>query len=115
IIARGGVKILIPASEGVRTVGHLVTNDFFGEMSLLTGEPRSATVAAEEETEVLEISSAALKPILEQNPTLAEAISDLVEKRRELLSPDQTPDTAATEHHQKSVLNSLRKFFGIRE
>ncbi|HSI89148.1 MAG TPA: mechanosensitive ion channel family protein, partial [Pyrinomonadaceae bacterium] len=115
IITRGGVKILIPASEGVRTVGHLGTNDFFGEMSLLTGEPRSATVAAEEETEVLEIRSSALKPILEQNPTLVEAISDLVEQRRELLSPDSTPDTVAIEQRQTSVLKSLRKFFGIGE
>ncbi len=115
IITRGSVKVQVPVKEGVRTVSHLGANDFFGEMSLLTGEPRSATVAAEEETEVLEIRSSALKPILEKNPTLAEAISSLVDERRELLSPDSTPDAASTEQRQKSVLNSLRKFFGIND
>jgi len=44
-------------------------------MGLFTGEPRTASVVAIEETEVLEIGHAAMKQILETNPDLAESIS----------------------------------------
>ncbi|MBO0237213.1 Crp/Fnr family transcriptional regulator, partial [Vibrio parahaemolyticus] len=60
-------------------------NDFFGEMSLLTGEPRTANVVAEEETEVLQIRKAALKPLFEDNPELLRIVSEIVEERRSLL------------------------------
>ena len=60
-------------------------NDFFGEMSLLTGQPRSATVIAEEETEVLQIKKRALKPIFETNPSLVADVCKIIEQRRELL------------------------------
>ena len=34
----------------------LAAGDFFGEMSLLTGEPRSASVIAEDDTEVIRLT-----------------------------------------------------------
>ena len=60
-------------------------NDFFGEMSLLTGEPRTANVIAVSESEVLRIEKSGLQPIFESNPALVEAVSELVDERREML------------------------------
>jgi len=47
--------VQIPEGSYQKTINKLGKDDFFGEMSLLTGEPRSASVIAEEETEVLQI------------------------------------------------------------
>lgn len=113
IIVRGSVNVRIPDKEGQRTINHLQTNDFFGEMSLLTGEPRSATVIAEDETEVLEIRKKALKPIIEANPDLTEAIGEIIHKRRELLNPQLATETAAADEPEKGMIRSLKKFFGL--
>jgi CRP-like cAMP-binding protein len=82
-------------------------------MSLLTGQPRTATVIAEEETEVIQIKKTALRPLFEANPTLMRAISDIIEERRTLLI---ARDEQAEEPDAKEggVLTSLRKFFGFR-
>ena len=85
VINRGAVKVQITEDGVSRTINNLRDNDFFGEMSLLTGQPRSATVIAEEETEVLQIKKRALKPIFETNPSLVADVCKIIEQRRELL------------------------------
>ncbi|MDM7921114.1 MAG: mechanosensitive ion channel family protein [Pyrinomonadaceae bacterium] len=112
IIVRGAVNVRIPVKESLRTINHLQTNDFFGEMSLLTGEPRSATVIAEEETEVLEIRKKALKPIIEANPELTEAIGEIIQQRRELLNPAISMTDIKIEP-DKGLIKSLKNFFGL--
>ena len=114
VIIRGSVKVQIPDGDSQKVVGTLAEDDFFGEMSLLTGEPRSANVVAIVETEVLRIDKTGLKPILEANPSLVESISVMVEERRlSLLSA--TGDNSAEENQQKkSALGSIRKFFGLK-
>ena len=85
VIISGSVKVQIPEKSYQKTIGTLGKNDFFGEMSLLTGEPRSATVIAEVESEVLRIDKDALKPIFEGNPVLVKSICELIDERRILI------------------------------
>lgn len=114
VIARGAVKVQIPENDYQKTINNLKANDFFGEMSLLTGQPRTATVIAEEETEVIQIRKAAIKPLFEQNPELMKLICDIVEGRRALLNPE-IADVHKSEHpNEKGVLRSIRNFFGMR-
>lgn len=116
VIIRGAVKVQIPENDYQKTIGTLRENDFFGEMSLLTGEPRTASVIATEESEVLRIDKEGLKPIFESNPTLVNAVSELVEERRELLRAQA--EVAAKEEEasrtKKGVMTSIRGFFGLR-
>ena len=116
VIIRGGVKVQIPENDYQKTIGTLRENDFFGEMSLLTGEPRTATVIATEESEVLRIDKEGLKPIFENNPTLVTAVSELVEERRELLRAQS--EAAGKEEDvargKKSVMRSIKGFFGLK-
>lgn len=54
IIIKGQVKVFVSGEEGREAILALLSNgDFFGEMSLLDGEPRSASVRAMEPTELL--------------------------------------------------------------
>ena len=114
VIIRGSVKVQIPEKTYQKTINKLKENDFFGEMSLLTGEPRTATVIAEEETEVLKIDKKGLKPIFESNPELVQSIWELIEERRQLLTTIAETDEEAQDETQKSVMRSIRKFFGLK-
>lgn len=113
VIVRGSVKVQIPNGAEMRTVNNLSSGDFFGEMSLLTGEPRSANVVVDEETEVLQIKKSAIKPIFESNPKLLESIGAIIEDRRARLDVSDASPVAEESPDEKGVLRSLKNFFGI--
>lgn len=113
VIRSGAVTVRLPDGSGFRTINNLKANDFFGEMSLLTGQPRSATVVAEGETEVIQIRKEAIKPIFENNPDLMKSICEIVEQRRELLLPEELPEGANGNSADRGVLSAIRRFFGI--
>ncbi len=114
VITRGSVEVQIPQGKEVKTVNTLGESDYFGEMSLLTGEPRTATVVAVEETQVLQISKGALKPIFEANPKLVDSICKMIEERKQVLDEAASVDPDAVSTPDKGVLASIRKFFGLK-
>jgi small-conductance mechanosensitive channel len=114
VITRGTVDIQVPQGGETKTVNTLRESDYFGEMSLLTGEPRTATVVAAEETQVLQINKSALKPIFEANPELVDSICRMVEERKQVLDEFSEASTAAESAPGKGVLASIRKFFGLK-
>jgi len=114
VITRGSVDVQVLQGTSMKVVNRLRENDFFGEMSLLTGEPRTATVVAAEETEVLRINKTAIKPIFEANPELVKAISEMVEERRELLRNLNEESSETEKPGERRVLSSIKRFFGLR-
>lgn len=114
VIVRGSVSVQVPTPSGPTILRRLKANDFFGEMSLLTGEPRTANVVAEEETEVLQIRKAALKPLFENNPELLRAISEIAEERRSLLPEPTTEPEQESETEPGGMMGAIRRFFGLR-
>jgi small-conductance mechanosensitive channel/CRP-like cAMP-binding protein len=114
VIIRGSVDVQIPHNSTVKVLNTLKENDFFGEMSLLTGEPRTATVVAAEETEVLRITKASMKPIFEANPELVKTVSEMVEERREVLRSLAEKQSGAEAAEEKGMIRSIRRFFGLR-
>jgi CRP-like cAMP-binding protein len=62
-------------------LAHLGEGDFFGEMALLSGAPRAATVSAEQASEVLEFRPDALVAIARQHPQLALSIRRFYRQR----------------------------------
>ena len=115
VITRGTVDVQIVQGDEVRTINTLRESDYFGEMSLLTGEPRTATVVATAETEVLQINKSGLRPIFEANPELVQSVSAMIEERRALLSEKPPTEEEQNKKSERSVLGSIRKFFGIRK
>jgi CRP-like cAMP-binding protein len=68
-------------SAELRVVGRLAPGDVFGEMSLLTGAARSATITARMHTTLLEIHKEQLVPILADRPEVIAELSRLQAER----------------------------------
>lgn len=92
----------------------LAAGGLFGEMSLLTGEKRNATVLAKEDTTCLVIDSGAFKKIFNQNPQTADRLSELLAKRRAEHHDSKTkastrPD--ALKDDENNILAGIKRFF----
>ena len=101
----------------MRVVGRLAPGDVFGEMSLLTGAARSATVIARTETTLLEIGKEQLEPILRDRPQVIAELSRLQAERLVnnegvlALSPEETTEIRAV-GMSAFLAQRIRRFFG---
>ena len=64
-----------------RVIAKLGRGDFFGEMAILDGQPRSADIVAIEKTNCLALSRSSFKTLIESNPALALGILQEVVRR----------------------------------
>jgi small-conductance mechanosensitive channel/CRP-like cAMP-binding protein len=113
IIAGGTVSVRVNDVE----VATLRDRCHFGEMSLLTGQPRSATVIALTDTETLIINRDCFESVLKANPGVAERLSRVLERihaenlakmqARGVADPKDKPTSAL------SILKLVKNFFGI--
>ena len=112
VVHNGRVAVQVSDPGGPRTVAELTEGNFFGEMALFTGEPRTANVVAIEETEVLEIGHAAMKHIFQTNPSLAESISwTIAERQADLAKGSASAQPSIQE--TAGLLSSIKRFFGL--
>jgi CRP/FNR family transcriptional regulator, cyclic AMP receptor protein len=75
IIASGSVKIVLPSAEGDEAIiATLRPPDFFGELALLDGQPRSATATAVEPVETLALSRSTFLELLNAHAELRDAL-----------------------------------------
>ncbi len=120
IVEEGLVNILVRNGEGINNwVAHIQPGGFFGEMALLTGEPRAASAQAETEVICYEIDKEILLPIFQESPELLEKISALMATRKVRLQKIETAagaqaDSAEEESTSHWLLQSMRNFFGIK-
>jgi small-conductance mechanosensitive channel len=112
VVHKGKVRVQVSENGRPRTVATLNEGDFFGEMALFTGEPRTANVLALEETEVLEIGHAAMKRVFDTNPDLVESLSFVMAERRQGLAT-QADDSTTSTHSSAGILSAIKRFFGI--
>ncbi len=82
VILTGRVKVVLNSEEGKEIILSILKDgDFFGEMSLLDGEPRSATVIAMEDSTFLVIQRNDFLYQIEKNPSIAKAILSEMSQR----------------------------------
>lgn len=100
--------------DGVR-VGVLEEDDLFGEMSLLTGERRKATVTSESEAHLIEITKKEIEPIIKSEPLLLDRLSAVLARREEMnerhlksLEPSQV-----SPGRKEAFARKLRSFFNL--
>jgi small-conductance mechanosensitive channel len=114
VVHNGRVRVQVNENGRPRTVATLNEGDFFGEMALFTGEPRTANIVALEETEVLEIGFAAMKRVFDTNPNLVESLSFIIAERRQGLVPKTDSDAPSSES-SGSLLSTIKRFFGLSQ
>lgn len=82
VILHGRVKVAIFGDDGKEvTLSVLSEGDFFGEMSVLDLEPRSATVIAEADCEVLSLQRDDFLRSLEQDPGMSKSLIQVLADR----------------------------------
>ena len=115
LLGEGLTSVLVKGDDGEVDVATLRPGDFFGEMSLLTGEPRSATIMALTDTVAFEIDKEDLLPLLDANPDAAEILAIAVADRRLASaagSARRSENVAERASLSAKILKKMLRFFG---
>jgi cAMP-dependent protein kinase regulator len=84
IIASGEVKVFTNGAAGSTLyLARLGEGDFFGEVSMLTGKPRTATITASQRTELLRLDKDKLDNALAMYPGIRKVLNDFYQRRAE--------------------------------
>ncbi len=121
IVVSGKVRVTVRREEGRAVdLGTFGPGYFFGEISLLTGEPRRATITATEDTDLVAVSKGEFREIIAAHPKIADKLSSAIEKRRADIEREFAEagdvDAAATvekEYSRENVLKKIKTFFDI--
>ncbi len=126
ILSRGSAEVRVrrevpDAPEGVieKVVREIHAPDFFGEMGLMTGEPRLATVVATTQAECYRLDKEAFQKILEERKELVATISLVLARRRsELVAARDNLDAEQKKAHmaveRDRLFNQIERFFGLK-
>ena len=112
------VHVTVDGSNTSEKVAELHEGDFFGEMGMMTGETRSATVSALTDVECYRLDKEAFDEILSRRPAIAEGISQMLARRRAELEAireglNEEAKRARMRRHQGDLLDRIRKFFTL--
>ncbi|MHB8834739.1 MAG: cyclic nucleotide-binding domain-containing protein [Candidatus Methylomirabilia bacterium] len=116
VILRGQVEVRVASGGQEEVVDTLGAGSFFGEMSLLTGAPRSATVRAIDDVQVVPVTVAAFRQVVAENPAVLEAVTGVVSRRRSRLDEaihEAETEAAARSAAHRELLERVRAFFGV--
>jgi small-conductance mechanosensitive channel/CRP-like cAMP-binding protein len=118
VIERGEVVVAVPRAGGEVVVARLGKGKFFGEMELVAGDRRQATVRAATACQLVEVSREALQKVLAKSPDLAERISNVLAERQVQLGQHADEDDgldaqARQTQSQQMLLAKIRKFFTL--
>jgi len=118
VLLRGAAEVSIAKNGSSIPVATLREGDCFGEMSLLTGEHRTATVRAETDCQVMEIGKPVMAELLRTSPDCLERLSELLAKRKmetEGLLKEALPhhNENKEREYRATFLHRLRTFFEL--
>lgn len=117
LIFSGEVVIRVSAGGVEREVARLGAGLFFGERSLMTGEPRSATTVAATSVVAYRLAKTDFEKVLRRRPELAEDFAEILAKREdELESAKDDIDKRARKRKADDagqILTKIRSFFGL--
>jgi small-conductance mechanosensitive channel len=93
-------------------LAELAAGDYFGEMSLMTGAPRVATVTATEETRVVELSKAVFRRTLEARPELVDDLGKALHIRMAERA-QAVAGVAPVAPEVQDIFRKIREFFSL--
>lgn len=114
VVVSGQVQVLLEPSD--REVARIDAGGFFGEMSMLTGEPRTATVRAATDVTALEITADRFRRLALARPALVEQVTMRVADRRLGLDRARDADEEASRsvaQAQQTLLQRIQRFLRL--
>jgi small-conductance mechanosensitive channel/CRP-like cAMP-binding protein len=112
VLLKGQARVVLEATG--QEVAVIPTGGFFGEMSMLTGDRRSATVKALDDVTVLEISAQDFRELALANPGLIDHISTIMTDRRTGLEDAKAQAVAASvPEARQNFLTRMRRFLTL--
>jgi len=122
LIVDGSVSVRVRNDETgqEREVNQLGPGNFFGEMSLMTGERRTATVVALEDVECYRLGADSFRRVIGQRPEQAEDFAEVLAQRKALLEStrqglDDDARARRASTHKEDLLDRIRGFLGFDE
>jgi small-conductance mechanosensitive channel/CRP-like cAMP-binding protein len=120
VLTRGAVEVRVTVDGVTRPVTTIAAPSFFGEMGMLTGEPRRASVVAQGDVECWALDRDGFRHILHARPEIADGISHALAERlaenaaaREGLTEEARRLRVAAE--QKTLMGRIHSFFDVVE
>lgn len=119
IIINGDAEVYVETGEGQKLVLNILSKgDFFGEMGMMTGAARAASVIAKTDVECYRLDKTGFQGILQARPVIAEEVTHiLVNRRAELDSALQNAGESIKpkERHEQhnEILATIKGFFGL--
>jgi len=119
VVTKGEVEVRIRGDGGVeKLVTRMGAPNVFGEMGVMTGERRTASVIAATEVECYRIDKEVFKAVLRNRPEMVDVISQVMAKRRvDLAAVREGLDAEAKKRRvtaeRNQLLSSIQSFFGL--
>jgi CRP-like cAMP-binding protein len=122
IIDQGEVDVFVNSPSGNRkSLATLSVGDFFGEIALLTGERRTASVQSTLDVRVFRLKKDSFKSVLETRPDILDEISSVLSRRKDQLVSLLSESTGASgesmsmnpEQAKSKILGRIRSYFGL--
>jgi small-conductance mechanosensitive channel/CRP-like cAMP-binding protein len=119
LIIDGKASVRVKNDEGLeREVSQLGPGNFFGEMSLMTGERRTATVVALTDVECYRLGVESFRRVIQQSPTHAVDFATVLAERRSVLEAakqglDEETRQRRLPTHRDDLLDKIKDFLGV--
>jgi small-conductance mechanosensitive channel/CRP-like cAMP-binding protein len=110
ILLEGAVSVTIDTPAGAREVAVSAAGDVVGEMSLMTGAPRTATVTALTRLRILEVDKQAIENLLKASPNLFEQFSRVL-AQRQMVNAAAANRKEDVEEVESDILAKMMSFF----
>ncbi len=121
IVRDGCLKVFITNDAGAQQqVAVLIPEDFFGEMSLLTGDKRSATIIAESQIILYEIEADALASLFASNEKFPQILSKIITERNATNNAlaktpeEEVAQVSKLKELEMRIKNFSKKLLGIK-
>jgi small-conductance mechanosensitive channel len=121
IMTKGEAEVRVSVDGNLsKKVATLHAGDFFGEMGLMTGEPRTATITALTSVECYRLDKESFHQIIKSRPEIAEDISHLLARRRVELEAvreglNEEAKRQRMSRTQGDLLKRIRSFFTLEK
>lgn len=114
ILVEGLLNVYVKNNEGKEVyVGSLKPGDFLGEMSLLTGEPRSATVIAKSDSLTFELTKEIISPIIHNRVNLTEEFGKIIAERHSINIDKIAESQFKAKSKIEVFIEKIKSFFNL--